>query len=495
MMRTIFPIFVALALLLFGQEAFGQSRRIVPGDVGIQTPFGAVGNVLVAGPGTSQIQDSSNCGSLGCTLPSKLYLNVGSYTPSSVLGTVGALGVFVNEAVTGNCGGFCSFNYMNMGSDNVTAGPGAGPFANGSGWYFNHNFGGAAATGNRLTGIFNLLVNSTTGNTAANASYSGLGVYTTATVNDNGTGTGSGLSRGQVEALNVIAKLQGTATNWSYLQSAEFNVAVATGSSVRNKEGIAIVQLSNDAVAGVNIDAALLITNQVGAVGWNTGILFGGPGWPFQSTATAIGCTSPCGVLTNFIDMSAATISDSFLKGPGFTVSGTGTVSGTQLIPTGSTLPANGIYAPAANQMCMTTNSTNGACVTYSGGGVGSGLVVGGTGVVNPGDKFAFTQAGLNSRNGATFANTSTGTASQVSLILGNSTSVSQASMILNGGGFSGGCGANCLHFQNGGADALTISSSQIVALPAVATGTPVASLCIDASNNIIKKTTAGSCI
>src|SRR6516225_1492438 len=58
MMRTIFPIFVALALLLFGQEAFGQSRGIVPGDVGIQTPFGAVGNVLVAGPGTSQTKDS-----------------------------------------------------------------------------------------------------------------------------------------------------------------------------------------------------------------------------------------------------------------------------------------------------------------------------------------------------------------------------------------------------------------------------------------------------
>lgn len=31
--------------------------------------------------------------------------------------------------------------------------------------------------------------------------------------------------------------------------------------------------------------------------------------------------------------------------------------------------------------------------------------------------------------------------------------------------------------------------------LPAVPTGTPVASLCIDASNNIIKKTTAGSCV
>ena len=33
------------------------------------------------------------------------------------------------------------------------------------------------------------------------------------------------------------------------------------------------------------------------------------------------------------------------------------------------------------------------------------------------------------------------------------------------------------------------------VSFPAVSTGTPAASLCLDASNNIIKKTTAGSCI
>jgi hypothetical protein len=42
---------------------------------------------------------------------------------------------------------------------------------------------------------------------------------------------------------------------------------------------------------------------------------------------------------------------------------------------------------------------------------------------------------------------------------------------------------------------ALNISASQVIAIPAVSTGTPVASLCIDAGNNIIKKTTAGSCI
>lgn len=42
---------------------------------------------------------------------------------------------------------------------------------------------------------------------------------------------------------------------------------------------------------------------------------------------------------------------------------------------------------------------------------------------------------------------------------------------------------------------AMNISAAQVINLPVVSTGTPAASLCIDASNNIIKKTTTGSCI
>ena len=48
---------LALALALMVAE--GQTHVLVPGDVGIQTPFGAVGDLLVAGPGTSQIQDAT----------------------------------------------------------------------------------------------------------------------------------------------------------------------------------------------------------------------------------------------------------------------------------------------------------------------------------------------------------------------------------------------------------------------------------------------------
>lgn len=55
---------------------------------------------------------------------------------------------------------------------------------------------------------------------------------------------------------------------------------------------------------------------------------------------------------------------------------------------------------------------------------------------------------------------------------------------------------SNLSGVQATAANAIVIKGeTQSVQLPQVTTGTPVASLCLDASNNIIKKTTAGSCI
>lgn len=79
---------------------------------------------LVAGNGSSAIQDSSAC-TTQCVLPNKLELNVGSFTPSSTLGTAGALGLWVNESVTGNCGGGCADNYLNISSDAAVVGSGS----------------------------------------------------------------------------------------------------------------------------------------------------------------------------------------------------------------------------------------------------------------------------------------------------------------------------------------------------------------------------------
>lgn len=55
--------------------------------------------------------------------------------------------------------------------------------------------------------------------------------------------------------------------------------------------------------------------------------------------------------------------------------------------------------------------------------------------------------------------------------------------------------GSTLSFHTNGSTPALNISAGQVIQLPAVTTGTPAASLCLDASGNIIKKTTAGACI
>jgi hypothetical protein len=78
-----------LFLVAFPDETIAQTTRlIVPSDVGIQVPFGAVGDLLVAGPATSQIQDSSGASSCGggsafaCALPNRLQVGTASNTSS-----------------------------------------------------------------------------------------------------------------------------------------------------------------------------------------------------------------------------------------------------------------------------------------------------------------------------------------------------------------------------------------------------------------------------
>ena len=61
---------ILLGILLSTTAQAQTSRQIVPGDVGIQVPFSTVGNLLAAGPNTSQIQDA--CSSGFCKMPSGL---------------------------------------------------------------------------------------------------------------------------------------------------------------------------------------------------------------------------------------------------------------------------------------------------------------------------------------------------------------------------------------------------------------------------------------
>lgn len=83
-------------------------------------------------------------------------------------------------------------------------------------------------------------------------------------------------------------------------------------------------------------------------------------------------------------------------------------------------------------------------------------------------------------------------TSLQTPTLIGGS-SVSQA---LNIESTSGVGTSDAINLKTGSqVTALSIATNQLISLPAVATGTPAASLCIDASNHIIKKTTTGSCV
>jgi hypothetical protein len=81
---------ILLLLLLAPTMAWAQSRPIVPGDVGIQVPFGAVGNVLVAGPATSQVQDSASLSSGVAALPSAMLAQKAPSTPPSSICSTGS---------------------------------------------------------------------------------------------------------------------------------------------------------------------------------------------------------------------------------------------------------------------------------------------------------------------------------------------------------------------------------------------------------------------
>ena len=249
-----------------------------------------------------------------------LYLSR-TINPSGTL-SASNLGFYANEVLSGTaCTTNCYGNVSNI-QDSVAATSGDGL----AGWYFNHNFGGASATGNRVAGIFNLLVNQTTGNVNVGASYSGLDVYATSTVNDNGV---SGTPSGQIEALNVIAKLGTSATYYLVQQIAEFDIRANSGSSVSNKVGVQITQMSDDAVSGSVTDAALAITNQNGAPGWVNGLLFGGQEgvWPFKSSSVAIACAGACGTATSFIDMTNASFSGYDWKFANASLSGAGALA------------------------------------------------------------------------------------------------------------------------------------------------------------------------
>lgn len=234
-----------------------------------------------------------------------------SSTPAQI-----STGLYLSETFSGSCTGQCSGNYVSVTSDNAAVPTGA----LGTAMQFTYNYGGAALTGNRAGITVNTKLTATSGNaTATFPAYAAVSAQNVADANDNGTGLTSTTGNGQSTGGNFIGTLTANATNFWAVGGAEFNTNAQTGSSVYRKRGIQIAQLSSDKVQGTVDDAAVLLGNQNGAVGWQTGFQIGvdsgqsSAAFPLTTTATVMGCGTDCtgSTVKNGIDLTRLTFSGS----------------------------------------------------------------------------------------------------------------------------------------------------------------------------------------
>lgn len=441
-----------------------------------------------------------SCATTPCSLPNYLSLAPGSQVVSS---TVNSMFATFQSSISGTAtGGTAFYNSMVTNNDSLAANAAGGQAIE---LLVGLSFGGANVTGGRHALVASLNQTATTGNAAIGTTY-----YTALTggidckANDGGT---AGSLFGNCFAQNNTATIESGATYFNSLVNTEFDVAVKEATNPPGfKYGIQIVQQAVDVAHASNNEAAINLANQPSgtAPGWNTVIQFGGPlgWWPVAATGTMIGTGSvtaggPSIAAANGIDFSAVTFSGNFLKSTGFTVDGSGNESAASVALTGTTIPATGIYKPASAQLGFSANSAAIGCFTSA------AFVVAATcSAFNAHDRLA-TSLSSNSDVSVTFGNTNTGANARDILFFANSTANAEAALILNGGANTGGNGANSftinsvgnMFLQGGSTNGIEITSAGVVNFPSVATGTPAASLCIDGSGNLIKKTTTGSCI
>lgn len=193
------------------------------------------------------------------------------------------------------------------------------------GLFVQQAFGGGSTKGNKLA-IYGSVTNSLGVTTNIGANYVALTGAAFAVGPDGGTNTGAG-ANGSFFGSNPLVVASNGATNLLLVAGEEVNVAMQTGSSTNSKVGIQIVQGATDAVSGAVIDAALRIANQVGAVGWNYGILFDKAHAPgLKSTGIAIGSTDSW-TLDTVIDFSSATVTTNYLKFSGWVLGSNGIIT------------------------------------------------------------------------------------------------------------------------------------------------------------------------
>ena len=329
---------------------------------------------------TSAVAGGMNRAASNATLPNAL-TNLGLGTSSSpafgALSLGGAL-AYPNaplSRITGSGGisgttsgaGVAGTYRFNSDTDTVDA-TSAGGLYN---VYIGHALGGAGLKGHRTTLQSFLSMTATTGNGAGNNKfYTAFGATAQASANDSGTNT---VGAGNLFGSNPICQLLSGATYWNSCVGEEVDVAVKSGATkVYHKEGLKVVQLSDDLIQGTLEDFGYGLANQASgtAPGWNFGFQFGmSEGWwPMAATGTMIGTRpgfagGPAYAAAHGVDFSSVTFSSDAFKSAGFLVDPTGIITG---------LTGSKIQDPAAvaggvgGQLLLQGNNTTPAQVTYA---------------------------------------------------------------------------------------------------------------------------------
>jgi len=219
------------------------------------------------------------------------------------------------------------FNSFAVATDNLDA-SGVGNVINAMSVFY--GFGGSSTKGARQGLLVNAQLTAATSASNTSRNYVG-GVFECQAISNDGGGAGT--EKGSIFGCNPIMILSASATHMSGGVGGEVDISCATGSSVLDKYGWSIVQLSTDKVQGSRNDAALFFGDQVGGVGWGTLIQVGdGLNASPLTTAGSILAIKGTPTIANGIDLSGAgTISGSAFKSISFSVSGAGVLTlGTQ---------------------------------------------------------------------------------------------------------------------------------------------------------------------
>lgn len=225
--------------------------------------------------------------------------------------------------LTGATGGQqCSAEYHSINSDDV----------NGGCAYFNFAGGPlAGAVGGRTGFGMNLVQNGAT--TCPSGEYYVAGAFWV-TANYSAGGS-AGNTMGSLFASNDLVKLQtGAGLYWEEIIGYELDISVQAGTGCSYKRGIKIITGSDDVVSGnAGHDYAYSLASGAGAVGWDVGYAFGdGYGtWPMKATGTMIGTVpgvaGPAYAAAWGIDFSTVAFSGGLIRGPSYSVDGSGHVA------------------------------------------------------------------------------------------------------------------------------------------------------------------------